>query len=1037
VSGGLGQRRKTVTVLFADVIGSTSLGEQLDPESLREVMSRYFAEARAALERHGGTVEKFIGDAVMAVFGDPAVHEDDALRAVTAAVELRDRLTALSEDLVRERQVSLTVRTGVNTGEVVAGDAPGETLVTGDAVNVAARLEQVAQPGEILIGEATHRLVRDAVVADALSPLVLRGKAGQVGAFRLRSVHVGAPATGRRMDASLVGRDQELARLHEAFSAAVQDRACRGVTVIGAAGEGKTRLVAEFLPGVELRATVLQGRCLPYGEGITFWPVAEILRQVAGIVEGDGADEARRKLAKVAPEGSDAQRVVEGLSSVLGLGGGVADSREIFWSVRRLLETLAEERPVVAVVEDLHWAEPTLLDLLEYLAEFLADGPVVILGTARPELLDVRASWGSVPGLEAVRLHPLKEDESERLIAGLLGEAELPWEARRRITEAAEGNPLFVEEILRMLVDDGILRRPDGRWEVSGDLSALKLPPTIAALLAARLERLTGPERAVIGRCAVVGKEFWWDAIADLSPEEERPTVGAHLQALVRKELVRPMRGSVAGEDMFRFGHILVRDAAYGSLSKSERSRLHERLATWMEERYSDRLPEYDEIVGYHLEQAYRSRLEIGPETEAVRRLAARASERLAKAGRRVLAGVDVRGGATLLDRATSLLPSDDPTRVELLPELAEALAELGDLERAERLLSEAVKVAERLDDRRLLARARIRQIRLLVNLDPAVSFVKLLDEAREVTHVLEEFEDDDGLSLAWQVVGHFELDLGRLRAAERSLERAVSHGERAGDRHRVLAALSLLVVANDVTPVQQRASRLEEIVERAGGALTIQVRRLLQESSQNADGGRFDQARSLAAEADRIMAELGWEVSRVALSALHLASIDLQAGDPVAAEREARRGYEALRDMGETGRMSSRAALLALALCAQGRYDEAWDMADVADRAAAADDLEPRLLIGRARVKVLARRGELGAAEKLAREAVSTAEKTDWYWSKGDALMDLAEVLRLAGRAAEARPVLEQAQGVYEPMGHLVGRDRARSALEEMAAGS
>jgi tetratricopeptide (TPR) repeat protein len=489
---------------------------------------------------------------------------------------------------------------------------------------------------------------------------------------------------------------------------------------------------------------------------------------------------------------------------------------------------------------------------------------------------------------------------------------------------------------------------------------------------------------------------------------------------------------------MFRFGHILVRDAAYGSLSKSERSRLHERFATWMEGRYSDRLPEYDEIVGYHLEQAYRSRLEIGPETEAIRGLAARASDRLATAGRRVAAGVDVRAGAALLDRAISLLPPEDPSRAELMPELADALAELGDLRRAERLLSEAIDMAQRLDDRRLWARARIRQIRLATSLDPTAPFAELLEEARHIAHVLEEYEDDDGLALAWQKVGNFELDLGQSRAAQRSAERALSYADRIGDRHRTVMALGTLMFATeDVTPVPEVASRLDAIVERAGGAISIQVWKLLAMANHHASERMFGEARSRLAEAARIMDDLGWKVSRVALSAVSLAKVELLAGDPVAAEREARRGYEALRDMGETGRMSSRAALLAVALCDQARYDEAWEMADVADRAAAADDLEPRLWIWRARVKVLARRGEIEEAEKLAREAVSIAEKTDWYWSHGDALIDLADVLRLSGRGGEARPVLEKAVDVYDRMGHLVGRDRARSALEEMAAGS
>ena len=415
-----GDVRKVVTVVFCDVAGYTAAGERLDPEALRRLQSRYFADVRAALERHGGKVEKFIGDAAMAVFGIPQVHEDDALRAVRAAADVREAVAALG----------LEGRIGVNTGEVVAG--AGDALVTGDAVNVAARLEQSAEPGEILIGEDTFRLVRDAVDAEPVEPLRLKGKQEVVAAYRLSSVGADQAGVARRLRSPLVGRRRELELLRNAFERMAGERACHLFTVLGPAGVGKSRLVAEFLDGVD--ATVLRGRCLPYGEGITFWPLHEVLEKV-------GDDERARPALDL-------------------LGGTAAAPEELFLAVRRLLEALARERPLAVVFDDLQWAEPTFLDLVEHVADWSRDAPILLVCLARPELLDARRGWGGDKfNATSVLLEPLGAEESGHLLANLLGSAHLPAEASARITEAAEGNPLFVEELLAMLIDEGRLER--------------------------------------------------------------------------------------------------------------------------------------------------------------------------------------------------------------------------------------------------------------------------------------------------------------------------------------------------------------------------------------------------------------------------------------------------------------------------------------------------------------------------------------------------------------------------------------------------
>ena len=457
--------RKTVTVLFCDLAGYTRSGERLDPEALRRVQSRYFDEARAALERHGGTVEKFIGDAVMAVFGVPQVHEDDALRALRAALELREVVSALE----------LEARIGVNTGEVVTG--PGDALVTGDAVNVAARLEQAASPGEILIGEQTLLLTRGAVEAETIEPLELKGKTELVTAFRVVS-STGAPAIERRMDAPLVGRAPELELLRESYAKAVSERACRLVTVTASPGVGKSRLALELAGSVETEATVLTGHCLPYGEGITYWPLIEILR---------------------------AARAEDELDAALAAPG----AEETFLLIRKLLERLARERPLVLIVDDIHWAEPTLLDLLEHLTDWTRDAPILLLCLARPDLVDKRPAWGGGrENADVLKLQPLSDSESDQLIETLLGGSSLADDARERVHAAAEGNPLFVEQLLAMLAEGG---------------SPEHVPPTLQALLTARLDVLPADELELVERASVVGLEFEWDSLAALSPRGRRP----------------------------------------------------------------------------------------------------------------------------------------------------------------------------------------------------------------------------------------------------------------------------------------------------------------------------------------------------------------------------------------------------------------------------------------------------------------------------------------------------------------------------------
>ncbi len=542
------ERRKTVTIVFCDLTGSTSLGERLDSESLRQVMRRYFAAMRSALESHGGTVEKFIGDAVMAVFGVPTLHEDDALRAVRAAADMKAALAELNTELRRRWDTELRTRTGVNTGEVVAGDpSQGESFVIGDAVNVAARLEQSAAAGEVLLGETTYSLVRDAVRAEAVGPLEVKGKSAPLRAYRLLEVAAQAPGVARRLDAPIVGREQELATLEEGFERAVRDRKCELITVLGPAGVGKSRLAQELMARVSARASSLQGRCLPYGEGITFWPVSEVIRQAAGIGHSESAEEANAMIRGLFPEGAVEGRNARHLASAVGLSAAASTPEEIFFATRTLLECLAREQPLVVVFDDLHWAESTFIDLVEYLESYSRDQPVFLLLLARPELREAHPEFVASRIPTTVVLEPLGEDDSELLVEKLLGEARLADDVSQRITQAAEGNPLFVEELLRMLVDDGLLEKQNGSWRAVGDLSQISMPPTIHALLGARLDRLGAKERGVIEPAAVVGQEFSRGAVVELGPKPLDPGGRRSSESAHRKGADRARRGDVRG----------------------------------------------------------------------------------------------------------------------------------------------------------------------------------------------------------------------------------------------------------------------------------------------------------------------------------------------------------------------------------------------------------------------------------------------------------------------------------------------------------
>jgi class 3 adenylate cyclase/tetratricopeptide (TPR) repeat protein len=957
------EQRKTVTVVFCDIAGSTELGESTDPEALRALLARYFERMKGILEAHGGSVEKFIGDAVMAVFGVPVAREDDALRACRAVVEMRDALPDLG----------IRGRIGVDTGEVVTGTE--ERLATGDAVNVAARFEQAAGSGEVLIGEETLALVAEAVEVGEKRLLELKGKSEPVAAYPLVAVHEVAE---RAHSSRFVGRERELRQLSDAWDRALAGPRCELVTVVGDAGVGKSRLVSEVAARIE--GQVVSGRCLSYGEGITYWPVLEIMQQLQDL-----------------PSQPDAARA---LRSLLGEVKEPSSAEEIAWGFRQLLEERAREMPLLCVVDDLQWAEETFLDLLEHLALLSRDAPILVLCMARPELSERRAGWPV-----ALRLQPLDAEPVAELIPDTL-----PQALREKIAHSAAGNPLFLIEMT------ALAREGEGEPSV---------PASLRALLSARLDQLSSEERNLLQCASVEGEIFHRGSLLALCPEELHLT--AHLASLVRKELLYPARAQLPGEDAFRFRHLLLRDAAYAALPKADRATLHERFAAWAEERSG----EYDELLGYHLEQAVRYHDELGTVSEQDRVRAARASGFLGSAGRRALSRGDMPAAVDLLSRAVSLLPEGDDRRLTLLPELGAALREAGELTRADKVLSEAIEAGRSTGNRRVELAALIERAALRVASEPEDDAD--VKEVGAAISTLEEFGDDRALAAAWSLIGRREgVFKGRFAQGEAALEQALTHARRMRDRQQealILGHLALSALMGP-TPVDEAIARCRRFVTEAGGDRLVEANVARYVAVLEAMRGNFGDARALVREARAAYEDLGMRLMAHTAISLAYGAIGLLAADYRAAGIELRAGLDALEVMGERGYLSSVAAFLAQALYGEGRLDEADDMARLAQASASPDDLFSQVVARGTRAKVCANHGAHEEAERYAREAVELAAATDALDLHGNALVDLADTLSLAGRNQEAATCVAEALRLYELKGNDVSAERARARL-------
>ncbi len=817
----------------------------------------------------------------------------------------------------------------------------------------------------------------------------------------------------------MVGRERERRRLDDAFEQATGDRSCQLFTILGVAGVGKSRLVQEFLSGLGDDTIVARGRCLPYGEGITYWPVLEVVRDAAGIDDAARSEDNLARLLAVLEGVDDAEHVARRVGEVVGIVEQTSGAEETFLAIRTFVEALARRRPLVLVFDDIHWGESTFLDLVDYIADWARAAPILLLCLARPELHELRPQWGGGKlNATSVQLEPLSETESAQLVDNLTSAGELEDAARRHVVEASSGNPLFVEEMLAFVLEQG------------GNAAPFEVPPTIHALLAARLDRLPDDERTILEAASVEGQVFHETTAVELAsvvPDE----VHRHLESLVRKELIRPDRPLFSGERAFTFRHLLIRDAAYAAMPKETRAGLHERHADSLERRRGERTLEFEEIIGYHYEQAFRYRSELGLVDAAAREVGRRAADRLASAGRRALLRSDAPAGVNLISRAVALLPPEDPLRVKLVPNVR-AVQGLADLNWAERVLTEAVEAAATTGDRGLAAHALVQRGFLRLFIDAEVTPRELFDVSDRAIAVFESLGDELGLARAWRLASqaHY-LDgwAGRCRDAS---ERALVHARRAADRfeEREIVEWLVIVLLLGPTPAPEAMARCSELLDQDWDDLMVRAEVSCAASVLHAMQGRESEAEALLEHARAAMNEAGewiWIVS------FWYAFIRTWHGDLAAAEVDLRPAYGALKRTGERSHFSSIVHSLSAVAYAQGRWDEAELLTVECEHACRPNDHHSRILWRSIRAKVLARRGEFDEASRLAREALDLAEAGDFLMAHADALMDYAEVLELAGSADEAVPILEDAVARCEQKGNLVMAAHARAELERL----
>ncbi len=999
-------RRRLVTAVFCDLVGSTELAEHLDAEALHKLLDRYFEAMRAAVERHGGTVEKFIGDAVVGAFGVPTAHEDDTLRAVRAALEMRDAAAELDAEIA-DRDVRVRVRIGIDCGEALAdASSARQGRIAGDVFNTAARLQGAADPGSIVVSRAVERMLRGQVELESIGALELKGKAQPVDAYRV--VELGARTA--RVETPIVGRDRALAGVAGAFEDAIEADACVLVTVLAPAGVGKSRLAGAFAAATRDRATVLVGQTPSYGDGVTFAPLAELLAQAAGQPSGEAEDIAAALKERLALQ-PDGASVGDRLAQILGVGE--ARAADAAWAVRRLFEVLAAERPLVVVLEDAHWAEPPMLDLVDSVVERL-HGPVLVICLARPEFLEQRPTWGAgKPRSNISTLPPLPPEDARRLAELLLGSG-APASVVDRVCETAEGNPLYLEQLTAMLADQELVS--DGRWMGPAD-AEVEVPATLHALLAARLDRLDLPTRVTLERASIEGRRFRIAAIGALVPEVTPQAIGAAMQILDRRGLIHP-EDEAGGR--WRFSHSLVREAAYRGLAKELRADLHERLAEWMLVEDADQ-PDVDESVARHLERALHLRQELGLRDDRSAELAVRAGELFANAGERAFAAVDLITTRDLLGRAATLLSPNSLRRLDILPNLGVALTETGRPDETEALLTDAVERARSIGSERDAARATIQLLSNRVYRSPSESEISsAIEEARTLVTAFEAASDDVGLAESAVALEYLEFMRGSAAASHEWAMRGLRHALAAGRPREAAQAAADLMSMSVAGPLpfdrfasvaEESLFPLDEPLSRTSGFAMLALGAL----------GAGDEA--AFQEHERRRREVVDRNGLTWLGAAHnlvIAGPEIWAGDAEAAERRLREAREVLAALGDIWWIATLDSSLCLAVGAQDRPREFLRLADALEASTPVAD--PQILTRRSlvRARALLLRGDAADAEIAARRGIEIVETTDLLLDHADAMLTLSDVLQARGLLEEAGTARDGAMAKLRAKGHL-----------------
>lgn len=977
-----------------------------DPEARRHRGAATAEVLPPIVSRLGGLVDESGSGQPAATFGVPQAHEDDAVRAIRAAWEIR---AALGDG----------VRIGVATAEVlVRHDGAHAVLQTRDPVDAAEQLARLAEPGEILLHQATFRLTRHVAGAEP-DEIVLLDERTSSTAFRLYEL---APeGSGSRLRAPLVGRDRELDTLRRAFDETRDKRRVGLVTVLGSAGIGKSRLLETFAASIE--SEVVIGRCLAYGGDITFWPIAEIIRSIAGVGDDDSAVIVLGKVASLLADDEDAGFLAEQIGGVLGVAPSTPDA-ELFWAVRRFLEVAATQRPLVIAIEDLQWADDTLLDLLDYLATTGRTVPVLLVAVARPELVERRPSWGGRGEAAHVWLDALSDEVAGELLAHLLGHADLALEVRERIMAAAEGNPLFLEEVLSVLIDDGLLMHHDGRWQPMTDLSVVPLPPTIRALLEARLDALPAHERGVLESASIVGKEFTDRDLRELCPEDDEERLQEWCDSLVRKDLFALERYSRAGGRTYRFHHVLMRDAAYRAIPKARRAEEHERFGAAVQRRAGARLAEVEEIVGYHLESSVALRIELGIDATE---LATRAAEHLRAGGMRAMSRDDATAAASLFTRARRLLAPDHPSAAELA--LLEGIAryQLGRFAEAQRVLGVGLAAVDRSGDERwrwrlLLERAEIG----LFHRPDEHSAEQTRTLARDAIEALHHLGDPVGVARAYRLLGDVLARVGRVEEATEAYRTGHRLASDAGDE-REHTERPMMGAIHSGVPL---ARYLEDAEVHLRELPRPHPELLVRIGLGYAMLDRTDEARDRLARGVARAREVGGAF-RLADAQVHEGAALLYLGDHDAAAAALGEAALTLEQIDERNVRSTSLALLAEARFRQGRLDDAERAATSSEHLAADDDAAAQMAWRGVRAKVLAAKGRFDEAIELAREGVRVADGSGFVAMAGQAHLDLAAVLRAAGSSRGADAERLAGLALLDRKGVVAGAARAEPVIQ------